>query len=320
MIKNAVRGFIALALASSAGCAKAAAPPPGFQGVVELDERVIAFEVPGRVQDVPVRRGDVVADGDVIAMLDDTLEKLTLQERRDDADSARADLALLEAGSRREDIAAVAADVRAARAAEDLAKKNAVRERGLFASGSIAQAEVERADSELQRATFQRQSLDQRLSLLQHGARPQEITRARARIEGATAAVALEEERLARHTLRAKSPGAVLDVHVKGGELAGVGTPAVTIADLAHPYVEVFVPQGQLDGLHIGVRANVRVDATATPFAGTIEYISSKTEFTPRFIFTEQERPHIVVRVRVRIDDREQRLHAGVPAFVRFVP
>lgn len=319
MINNSLRLFSAAALASVAACAHAAAPPPGFQGVVELDERVVAFEVPGRVQDVPVRRGDLVPDGEVIAKLDDTMERLTLQARVDDVNTARADLALLEAGSRREDIGAVAADVRAARAAEDLAKKTAARVHALFQSGSLAQADVDRADSDLERATFQRQSLEQHLAALQHGARPQEIARAKARLEAATAAVSLEEERLARHVLRAKGTGAVLDVHVKTGELAGVGTPAVTMADLAHPYVDVFVPQGQLDGVKIGVAANVKVDATAAAFPGRVEYIAPKTEFTPRFLFTEQERPHIVVRVRVRLDDPEQRVHAGVPAFVRFV-
>ena len=49
-----------------------------------------------------------------------------------------------------------------------------------------------------------------------------------------------------------------------------------------------------------------------------MENVGRKTEFTPRFIFSERERPNLVVRIRVRIEDPEERLHAGVPAFVTF--
>jgi hypothetical protein len=47
-----------------------------------------------------------------------------------------------------------------------------------------------------------------------------------------------------------------------------------------------------------------------------VERINSKAEFTPRFLFSERERENLVIRVRVRIDDREHVLRAGVPAFV----
>jgi hypothetical protein len=58
----------------------------------------------------------------------------------------------------------------------------------------------------------------------------------------------------------------------------------------------------------------VRVD-TGEMLPGAVEWISPRTEFTPRFLFSDRERPNLVVRVRVRIDDPERRLHAGVPAF-----
>ena len=45
-----------------------------------------------------------------------------------------------------------------------------------------------------------------------------------------------------------------------------------------------------------------------------------ETEFTPKFLFSPRERPNLVVRVRVRVDDPERRLHAGVPAFARITP
>jgi HlyD family secretion protein len=298
-------------------------PPPlpeGYQGVVEYDDRVLAFEVPGRVEAVPARRGDLVQAGQILARLDDTLEKLTVESREKDEAAALADLALLEAGTRKEDVAAAADDVRAAVASEDLDRKSAERVRALFAQGALPQADLDRASAELEHAVAERRALEQRLAAMHRGSRPEEIARSRARVDQARSLLALERERLARYVLRANAPGEVVDVDVKDGEMAAVGTAAVTLADTMHPYVDVFVPQGELGTIRAGRGATVRVDAAGAPFDGAVEYVAQETEFTPKFLFSPRERPNLVVRVRVRIEDPERRMHAGVPAFARIAP
>jgi HlyD family secretion protein len=302
------------------GCGRAAPLPPGYQGIIEYDDRAIAFEVPGRVASVPVSRGDLVSAGQVLGQLDDTLQKLTVQSREKDEAAAQADLALLEAGTRKEDVAAAADDVHAATASEDLAHKSADRVRALFAQGALPQADVDKANDDLDHATAGKRSLEQRLQAMRRGSRPEEIARSRARVDQARSLLALEQERLARYVLRAGTAGEVTDVSVKAGEMASVGTTAVTLADTTHPYADVFVPQGDLAGIRAGGRATVRVDATSAPFDASIEYVAPETEFTPKFLFSPRERPNLVVRVRVRIDDPGRRLHAGVPAFARIVP
>ncbi|CAN5816246.1 efflux RND transporter periplasmic adaptor subunit [soil metagenome] len=318
MVKNdAARVCVAIALAGALlGCPSPSAGAPDYQGIVEYEERVLAFELPGRVKRVDVKRGDVVADQQPLAEVDATLEKLSRDARASEIETARADVALLEAGAKREDVAALAAQVRAAVATEGLIQKNAERPRALHESGSIAQAELDRLESDVERTTAERKSLEQRLASLQRGPRSEELSRARARLEGATAAVALADERLARYVLRAQAPGDVLDVHLEPGELAGAGAPVVTLADTTHPYVEVFVPQGDLGGIRAGAKATVRVDAAKESLGAAVEHVGTRTEFTPRYIFSERERPNLVVRVRVRVDDPQKKLHAGVPAFV----
>jgi HlyD family secretion protein len=313
-------GMLALAI-SAAGCGtKAAATQRVFQGVIEQDERMLAFEVPGRVRSIEVQRGDLVEEGRVLAVLDDRLATLACRARREDEASLQAELALLQAGARPEETASLAADLQAARAQEELALKTKARMESLHQNSSIGRAEVDRADSEYTRVTSQREALQQRLRATRNGARPEEIARAQARAESAAAAVALEEERLARHTLRASGVGRVIDVNLKTGEFAAAGAPAVTIAEVRHPYAEIFVPQGELAGIRVGTTAELKVDAEPAAFRGVVEHISPRTEFTPRYLFSEHERPYLVVRVRVRIDDPHERLNAGVPAFVSFAP
>jgi HlyD family secretion protein len=155
--------------------------------------------------------------------------------------------------------------------------------------------------------------------LLRAGSRPEELAAAEARAAAAAAALDAEDERLRRFVLHADGACAVVDVHLEPGEVAAAGTPVVTLADTAHPFVDVFVPVGELPGLAVGRAARLRVDGEAATFAGAVENIGRQTEFTPRFLFSPKERPHLVVRVRVRVADPERRLHAGIPGFVTWI-
>lgn len=316
---SAGSGLLALTVALAA-CTAPGEQPPGFQGIVEHELRTVAAESAGRVDDVLVRRGDAVLPGDVLVVLDDSLGRLSVDVREAEVDIARADLALLSAGSRREDVAAVAAQLRAAKAGELNAERGETRARELFAAGALPRAELDRAEAEAQRAKGERQSLEARLGALARGARPEELARAEARTVAAERATALEAERVDRSTVRSLVAGTVIDRLVEPGELAGIGMPLVTLADLDHPYAEVFVPQNHLAGVAVGRAAVLRVDATTETFHGQVEWISPHTEFTPRYIFSPRERQSLVVRVRIRIEDAAHALHAGVPAFVELAP
>lgn len=314
MIKNSPA--LVLGVALLVGCRARASTPPGYQGVVEYDERIVSFEVPGRILEVKVKEGDLVKDGDVLARLDDSLQKLAKDARASEVKIAEADLALLTAGARSEDIGALAARVKALKSTEQLLVSNSKRAHGLMDTGALPFADVEKIDADLSRTTNERRSLENQLAAMIHGARPQEIERLKARIAAATVAVGLEDEKLERYSVKAKIPGTVLDVHVDPGELAAPGAPVVTVADTTHPFVDVFVPQAEIAGIVVGARASLRTDAQAQPIGGTVEHVARRTEFTPRFLFSERERPNLVVRVRIRFDDRDKKLHAGVPAFV----
>jgi HlyD family secretion protein len=317
MIKNGrAAALLLLAALGAGGCRAQAGAPEPLQGVVELDERVLAFEVPGRIRSLAVARGAAVASGAPIGALDDTMERPARDTRAEDVRTAEAQLALLKAGSRAEDIRATSVQLDAARDVEALLQKSLARQRELVRSGAIGSATTDDLEAQLARAQGERLALEQRLRALRVGARSQEIDAAAARVAAAKAALAAADQRLGRYQLASPFTGVVLDVHVEPGEMVAAGTPVVTVGDVAHPYVDVFVPQGDLHGVRVGARASVRIDAEPDTFSGSVEDVGRKTEFTPRYLFSPRERPNLVVRVRVRVDDPNGRLHAGVPAFV----
>jgi HlyD family secretion protein len=312
--------LVAALAAAGIGCRRDDADQNRYQGVVEYEERDLAFEVLGRIIELPVVEGQTVRAGDLVARLDDTLEKSARDARAAEAQALRDQLGLLKSGARAEDIRAMEAQVRAARSSEALLRTNAQRMRKLYEGQAAPPSSVDQLEADLGRATAQREALEQNLSALRHGARPQEIGMALNRLASAEAEVALEETRIKRYALRADSPGEVLHKHFELGEMAAIGTPVVTVADTEHPYVDVFVPQAEIGGISVGGPAQVRVDALAHELGGKVERISRRTEFTPRYLFSRGERTNLVIRVRVRVDDPRRELHSGPPAFVRIAP
>lgn len=307
-----------VAIASMAACSAEHRTPPGYQGIVEHDDRHLGFRVGGQLREIRFDRGDVIEEGALIAVLDDTAELPILLAREADLARARATAALVYAGPRVEEVRSTVAELDGARAALREARANLDRHRNLPEQAATARSLISELDAAYAQSKARVRMLQERLKQLRKGARPEELAATDAQVTAAEAAVEAEKERLALYSLYASERVTVLDVPVRIGEVVAAGATVATVADTTHPYVDVFVPQQSLSGLEVGLPARVRVDAERVSFEGEIEHIAPTTEFTPRFLFSPNERSNLVVRVRVRISDPEERLHAGVPAFAAF--
>ncbi|HKY35663.1 MAG TPA: HlyD family efflux transporter periplasmic adaptor subunit [Polyangiaceae bacterium] len=322
MINNIPSRWILLAVLGSAGLALGCqvargAEPASLQGVVELEETPIGFELGGRLTQLLVKEGDVVEAGAVLARIDDTLEQSSRAARESEAQVARQQASAVKAGARGEEVRSLASRVAAARATEELLQKQATRERTLLEKGVIAAAAVDDIEGQLARATAEREALEHSLKLLRQGARQEDVSVAEARAQAALAVLELNDARLVRHELKSPIRGTILDVNFEPGEVVGAGSPVFTLADTHQPYVDVFVPQAEISRVKVGQGARIKVDALSVELPGKVEHIARRTEFTPRYLFSERERSTLVVRVRVRIEDPKEQMRAGVPAFVR---
>ncbi len=315
-----LRPTLVLLIAALAGCGgHSALDQPGWhQGVVEHDQRELGFEIAGTVRSVTVTRGAPVDRDQALAELDDRLETAAIAQREAEVRVAEARLALVAAGPRAQDIAIARAQAESAGVSAEVAGAEFERQRAIAAQKALSASELDLARGRLAEATANRVSAEQRLATAVEGARPEEKAEAQAALEAAQATLAFERERLARHWLHAPIAGRVVEVAVDPGEAALPGRVVLTIADTRHPYIDAYVPEKQLAGLAIGGHAQARIDGDDRVFSGTIEDIGRQLEYTPRFLFSPADRPNLVMRVRVRVDDADERLHAGVPAAVRF--
>lgn len=316
MVKNSA---VAL-LVALAGCRAPDVTEGRYQGMAEHDERALAFEVAGRIASVQVQRGQVVHAGDVLARQDEVLDRASRAVDASAVAVAEAELALVKAGSRAEDIRAAEAQLASARATERNAEAEAARQRTLVARDAAPRAELDSREAALAAATGTRQAEEQRLRALRNGSRAEDIARAAARLGQARDVLALDDRRLDKRALIAPADGVVQDVYLEAGEVAGAGVPVLVIADLAHPYADVFVPIADAPRVAVGDHAAAVVEGQRDEVTGTVELIYAAAEATPRFVFSPRERPNLMLRMRVRLDDPDGRLHGGLPIYARFTP
>jgi HlyD family secretion protein len=296
-------------------------------GHVEATDVRLAPEVGGRVLELPLKEGDRVEVGALVVRLDDREIRLAIDRATAERQLAEAQLRLLQAGSRPEEIRQAEAqgqtardDVAAARAELAAAEQDLERFEALLRANAgsrkqrddaatrrdVARERVQAAESRVRAA-------DQGTARLRAGARPQEIEAARARVAAAAAQVATAEETLADTTLRAPIAGVVTDKLIEPGEVIAPRTPVVVITDLANAWADVFVPEPTVPRLRLGQPATVFTDAGGAGIAGTISYISPKAEFTPRNVQTAEERSKLVYRVRIAVDNKDGVLKQGMP-------
>jgi HlyD family secretion protein len=81
----------------------------------------------------------------------------------------------------------------------------------------------------------------------------------------------------------------------------------------------VYVSETDLGKVKPGMQARVTTDSHPDqPISGTVGYISSVAEFTPKSVQTEELRTSLVYEVRVLVEDDANVLRLGQPATVRF--
>lgn len=324
--RTAVVSLIAAGLAV-AGCRSA--PPPDaitVSGYVEATEVQVAPEVGGRIVELVVNEGDRVAAGDLIARLDTRDVELGLKRLQAERQQAQAQLRLLLAGARVEDVRQAEAQVKGAeadvKAAQvEVASATADLERfdTLLKSNSGSQKQRDDAGTRrdvaaarLNAATERVAAARETLARLRAGARVEEIDAARARVAVVDAQIASLEKTLGDATVVSPLTGVVTTKLVDQGEIVAPRTPLVVVADLDHAWANVYVDEPLVPRLTLGQKATLVTDA-GQRLEGTVTFISAKAEFTPRNVQTAEERAKLVYRLKVTVDNRAGVLKQGMP-------
>jgi HlyD family secretion protein len=288
-----------------------------LSGNLEVVDAQLSFKTPGRVTQRLVSEGDRVTANQLVARLDDAEQTQELALRRAELAGAEAALAELVSGSRPQEIASAEATLRSAEAERDRARLDFTRQQELLSRAAIANREFEAAQAQVKVADARVAEAAERLKLVREGPRTETIRQARARTDQARASVALAETRLENARLLSPLSGVVLSHNIEPGEFVAAGTPVVTVADTAHMWVRAYLNQTDLGRIRHGQKVAIRTDTFPNKtYEGTIGFISSEAEFTPKTVQTPKERVKLVFRIKVDVANPNDELKPGMPADV----
>ncbi|WP_159739185.1 HlyD family secretion protein [Vibrio atypicus] len=236
-MKNAkplVMTAAALALASWVGFSfyQAYQPKPiRLQGQIESQQYSISSKVPGRIDQVLVRKGDSVEKGDLIFTLHSPEIAAKLEQAKAGEKAAGALAKEAEKGARSQQIQAAKDQWLKAKAAASLMEKTYLRVNNLYSDGVVAEQKRDEAKTQWDAAKYTESAAFQMYQMAKEGARSETKVAAAEKARMAAGAVA-EVEAYAKDTaIESWFDGEVSQVLLQSGELAPQGFPVVTVFD-----------------------------------------------------------------------------------------
>ena len=253
-------------------------------GTFEATETTVYAEQSGALLTFSVNEGDHIEAGKEVGLIDTTQTWLKIRQldaTKEVYQSQKPDMERQIAATRQQ---------------LSKAQQDEQRYRELVADGAAPSKMLDDASSQVK--VLQKQ-LDAQISSLSTSTRS---------LDKQTVAANVQIEQL-RDMLRkchivAPTKGTVLEKYVERGEFVVIGKPLFKIADTEQMFMRAYVTSAQLQNIRIGQHVKVFADygdGQKKAYEGTISWISSRSEFTPKTILTDDERADLVYAVKVAI-------------------
>ena len=253
-------------------------------GTFEATETTVYAEQSGALLTFSVNEGDHIEAGKEVGLIDTTQTWLKIRQldaTKEVYQSQKPDMERQIAATRQQ---------------LSKAQQDEQRYRELVADGAAPSKMLDDASSQVK--VLQKQ-LDAQISSLSTSTRS---------LDKQTVAANVQIEQL-RDMLRkchimTPTKGTVLEKYVERGEFVAIGKPLFKIADTEQMFMRAYVTSAQLQNIKIGQQVKVFADygdGQKKAYDGTVSWISSRSEFTPKTILTDDERADLVYAVKVAI-------------------
>ena len=242
----------------------------------------VAAEQSGALMKFDVNEGDEIALGKEVGLVDTTQIWLKIQQT-----GATKEVYQSQKPDMEKQIAATRQQLAKA-------KQDQQRYKELVADGAAPSKMLDDATNQVQ--VLQKQ-LDAQISALST-----QISTLNSQISTTDVQVNQLQDQLQKCHIAAPIKGTVLEKYVEKGEFVAVGKPLFKMADTEQMFIRAYVTSAQLKDIKVGQKANVFADygdGQKKEYEGTVSWISSRSEFTPKTILTDDERADLVYALKV---------------------
>ena len=251
-------------------------------GTFEATEVTVAAEQSGALMKFDVNEGDEIALGKEAGLIDTTQIWLKIQQ----------------AGATKEVYQSQKPDMEKQIAAtrQQLAKarQDQQRYKELVADGAAPSKMLDDATNQV---TVLQKQLDAQISSLST-----QLSTLNSQLSTVDVQVSQLQDQLQKCHIAAPIKGTVLEKYVEKGEFVAVGKPLFKMADTEQMFMRAYATSAQLQNIKVGQKAKVFADygdGQKKEYEGTVSWISSRSEFTPKTILTDDERADLVYALKV---------------------
>ena len=253
-------------------------------GVFEATEVTVAAEQSGVLMTFDVTEGDNIAQGKEVGLVDTTQLWLKIKQ-------AGATKSVYH--SQKPDLEA---QIAATRQQLAKARQDQQRYKELVADGAAPSKMLDDATSQV--AVLQKQ-LDAQVSSLS-----KQLSTLDSQLSTVDVQISQLRDQLRKCHITTPIQGTVLEKYVEKGEFVATGKPLFKMADTEQMFIRAYVTSAQLQNIKVGQKAKVFADygdGQKKEYDGTVSWISSRSEFTPKTILTDDERADLVYALKVAI-------------------
>jgi HlyD family secretion protein len=266
-------------------------------GNFEATEIVVSSEATGKLIRFDIDEGERLERGQVVAVVDTTqiaFDRRQLQAQRQ---------ALIDQKP------SVAAEAAVYRQQRSNIQRDIERYRRLVNEGAVPSKRLEEIQDQTSIIDQQIRAVDLKIPAIESQA------------GSVQAQIGRIDEQISRSVVRNPAKGVVLATYAEPGEVVAYGKPLYRIADTGTMYLRVWVAESRLSQVKLGQQVEVLFDEgkpASRRLKGTVTWISSKAEFTPKIIQTREDRVNMVYAIKVLVENPDGLLKIGMPGEMRF--
>jgi HlyD family secretion protein len=253
-------------------------------GTFEATEVMVSSEGVGKILSLNITEGSIIKKGEIVGIIDTTqlyLKKLQILTSADAVKSRKPDI--------EKQIAVTEQQI-----ANFEIEKNRIE--NLMKSNAVPKKQLDDVNAQIALLKKQLVALKSNLDISTRG------------LNEESNAIAIQikqiDDQISKCYIKSPINGTVLIKYAEEGEIAMQGKPLFKMADIENMYLRAYIISSQLADIKIGQNVKVVSDYGSNKikeYSGTVSWISSKAEFTPKTILTKDERANLVYATKIAV-------------------
>jgi HlyD family secretion protein len=254
--------------------------PLVIQGEAEASEYRVSGKVPGRIEELYVKEGQMVHKGDTVALIDSPEVRAKLIQANAARNAAAAQSDKARHGARSEQVQGAYQLWQQAIVQEDVLKKSLERIERLYEQKVIAAQKYDETKAKYDAAVAQTKAAKSQYDMAVSGARSEDKAAARALVEQASGAVQEVESYLGELYLTSPADGIISATFPKVGELVGQGSPVASVTDINDIWFTFNVREDYLHSMKEGDKITVTIPALdGKEVVATVSHIAVRESY-----------------------------------------